>query len=77
MISSAGEYTLTRSKLTNVCETISRIEKRQESNSVLRAASLRSLRAYANQLIEEIIRYEIANDIEPRTQQREALSGSR
>lgn len=77
MISSASEYELTRSKLANVRETIGRIEGRAESNSAARAASLRSLRAYANQLVEEMIRYEIAQGIQPRTHQREAISGIR
>jgi len=77
MINSTAEYELTRSKLANVRETIGRIENRPESNGAARAASLRSLKAYANQLVEEIIRYEIANGIEPRTHQREVVSGSR
>ena len=77
MIGSAAEYELTLSKLAHVRETIDRIEKRPGSNSALRSASLRSLRAYGNQLVEELIRYEIAHGVEPRTQQREALSGMR
>lgn len=77
MIGSASEYELTRTKLANVRETIGRIESRPESNTAARAASLRSLRAYANQLVEEMIRYEIDEGIQPRTNQREAISGIR
>jgi len=78
MIGSDTEYELTQSKLKNVRETMTSLEGRSEPGSGrVRAASLRSLKAYANQLVEELIRYEIAHRIEPRTQQRAAHSAIR
>jgi hypothetical protein len=62
------EYELTRSKLEDLRRTIAKIESRPAiPGSSARAASLRSLRAYEIQLVEELIRYETAHGQKPQT----------
>ena len=57
-IANDREYGLTRCKLDNVREMIASIERRPPAaTSAARSASLRSLRAYENQLAEELVRY--------------------
>ncbi len=66
-IATKQEYTLTESKLASVRKTMAKIESDQGAPAPTQAASLRSLRAYTNQLIEELVRYETAHGIEPLT----------
>jgi hypothetical protein len=62
------EYGITQDKLAGVREAIARIEKAPLTGSAAaRSASLRSLRTYENQLVEELVRYEIQQGRQPRT----------
>jgi len=62
------EYRITQDRLAGVREAIARIERAPLTGSpAARSASLRSLRAYENQLIEELVRYEIQQGQRPRT----------
>jgi hypothetical protein len=67
-ITDERQYQMTQDKLAGVRETIVRIEKAPVTGSpAARAASLRSLRAYENQLVEELVRYETQHGRQPRT----------
>jgi hypothetical protein len=66
-ITDEREYQITQDKLAGVREAIARIEKAPLTGSpAARSASLRSLRAYEKQLIEELVRYEIQHGRQPR-----------
>ena len=61
------EYPITQNKLAGVREAIARIEKAPLAGSpAARSASLRSLCVYENQLVEELVRYEIQQGRQPR-----------
>jgi hypothetical protein len=76
-VSDEHEYELTQSKLEDVRRVIASIERRPVTgNPAARAASLRSLRAYENQLVEELVRYETQHGREPRTLARSAAPTS-
>lgn len=64
-IASEPEYRITQSKLVDLNDTIRTIEARGDTSAPATAASLRSLRAYANQLIEELCEYEVAHGLKP------------
>ncbi len=64
-IASETEYELTRQKLVAARDMLSRRDAQPGENSVARALSRRSLRAYVNQLVEELTRYEVEHGIEP------------
>lgn len=66
-VSSLMEYELTKQKLAGILRTLEAIDGRPITSPQARAASRRSLRALANQLFEEVARYEIAQGMEPRT----------
>ena len=69
-VASQREYQLTQTKLASLREMIARIEARPTISAAGRSASLRSLRDYANQLVEELVRYEISQGITPLTIER-------
>lgn len=77
-IADEQEYGLTQAKLEGVRATIARIESEAQAGSPsARAVSLRSLRAYANQLIEELTRYETEHGREPAMLTRSSARGAR
>lgn len=64
-IASPREYEVTKEKLRGVMEMLAALDRRPARTVHGRELSRRSLRAFANQLFEELRRYEIENGLEP------------
>jgi hypothetical protein len=76
-VANEHEYELPRSKPDGVRQMIADIERRPTTGAgAARATSLRSLRAYENQLVEELVCYETRHGQKPRTLSRSASSAS-
>ena len=71
-IGSDAEYRISQQKLAQVQDLLARMEDRSAATASAEQASHRSVRAYANQIIEELIEYELAHGIQPRTAVRAA-----
>ncbi|HEY3246336.1 MAG TPA: hypothetical protein VGM03_23575 [Phycisphaerae bacterium] len=72
MITTQAGYLQTKVKLADLRDMIAAIERRPTTSPETRSATLISLRRFANQLAEEIIRYEIDHGL-PRSSVRELV----